>query len=65
VGYNFLYVSSVIRPGDQVDRVLDITQIPNFPVPGVQPTALGRPTVLFKETDFWAQGINLGLEIRY
>jgi hypothetical protein len=65
VGYNFLYVSSVIRPGDQVDRVLDITQIPNFPVPGVQPTALGRPTVLFKEADFWAQGINLGVEIRY
>jgi hypothetical protein len=65
VGYNFLYLSSVIRPGDQVDRVLDITQIPNFPVPGVQATALGRPTVLFKETDFWAQGINFGVEIRY
>jgi hypothetical protein len=63
-GYTFLFWSNVVRPGDQVDRVLDITQIPNFPVVAL-PTLQARPAVPFKETDFWAQGINLGLEIRY
>src|SRR5205823_3226983 len=29
-GYNFLYWSSVVRPGDQIDRGLDITRPPNF-----------------------------------
>jgi hypothetical protein len=64
VGYSFLYLSSVVRPGDQIDRVVDITQIPNFPVPA-RPTGLTRPAVSFKDTDFWAQGISFGLEIRY
>ncbi len=64
-GWNFLYWSSVLRPGDQIDRNLDVTQIPNFNVPGVQPTGLNRPTPLLKDTDFWAQGLNLGLELRW
>ena len=34
VGYNFLYLSSVLRPGDQIDTGLDVTRIPNFPLPG-------------------------------
>lgn len=65
VGYDFLYWSSVVRPGDQIDRVIDVTQIPNFPVPGATPTGQNRPTVPFKGTDFWAQGVNFGLEFRY
>jgi hypothetical protein len=64
VGYNFLYWSSVVRPGEQIDRVIDVTQIPNFPT-GAIPTGQARPAVLFKTNDFWAQGINLGLEFRY
>jgi hypothetical protein len=64
VGYNFLYWSSVVRPGEQIDRVIDVTQIPNFPT-GATPTGQARPAVPFKTSDFWAQGINLGLEFRY
>ncbi len=64
VGYNFLYWSNVVRPGDQIDRGLDVTRIPNFPVPAM-PLAQPRPAVPFKETDFWAQGINFGLEFKY
>ena len=30
VGYNFLFWSSVVRPGDQIDTGLDRNQIPNF-----------------------------------
>jgi hypothetical protein len=69
LGYNFLYWSHVVRPGDQIDRALDIKQIPNFLggldpalIPNVSPP---RPAVLFKSTDFWAQGITFGLEYRY
>jgi hypothetical protein len=63
-GYNFLYWSNVIRPGDQIDRVVDLTFVPN-PPPGVAPSGLARPQVPFKQTDFWAQGVQFGLEWRW
>jgi hypothetical protein len=66
VGYNFLYWSSVVRPGQQIDRVLDETLIPNFniinPVP---PAGQNRPAMPFEKSDFWAQGLNVGFELRY
>jgi Putative beta barrel porin-7 (BBP7) len=65
VGYNFLYWSSVVRPGDQIDRVLDPTKIPNFsPAPaGVTgPANPVRPMVTLRDTDYWAQGLTFGLE---
>src|SRR5262249_39124847 len=49
VGYNFLYWSDVVRPGDQIDIV----------------AGPGRPTVPMNRTDFWAHGLNFGLELRY
>ncbi len=65
-GYDFLYWTNVVRPGEQIDRVLDETQIPNFDAPGtVAPAGQNRPAVLFRQSDFWAQGMNLGLEFRY
>ena len=65
VGYNFLYWSNVIRPGDQIDRVLDVNQIPRFaPVP-LPPVSTPRPLPLFHDTDFWAQGVNLGMEFKW
>jgi hypothetical protein len=65
VGYTFLYWSSVARPGDQIDRVIDVTQVPNFNVPGAVPTGLPRPAPTLRDTDYWAQGINVGVEFRY
>jgi hypothetical protein len=61
VGGSFLYWSNVVRPGDQIDQVIDVTRIPNFPVTGFLPTGQARPAVLFKETDFWATRLNFGL----
>jgi hypothetical protein len=63
-GYNFLYWTGVMRPGDQIDRNLDVTRIPNFPV-AATPLSTVHPAVPFKSTDFWAQGINIGIEFRY
>jgi hypothetical protein len=64
VGYTFLYWSDVLRPGDQIDRVINPTQIPSTLGPG---TLVGpaRPTVILRETDFWAQGLNVGVEFRF
>ena len=61
VGYNFLYLNSVLRPGDQIDPGLDVTRIPNFPLPGtIQPT-VGRPAVPLKDTSVAAQGVSFTL----
>jgi hypothetical protein len=68
VGYTFLYWSKVVRPGEQVDLRVDQALIPNFTPPPLRPlapTGLRLPAVLFRESDFWAQGLNFGLEYRY
>ena len=63
-GYTFLYWSSVVRPGDQIDLGLSGTQIPTDS--RYNPTAgPARPAVLLRDTSFWAQGINVGIEFRY
>jgi hypothetical protein len=62
-GYNFLAWTHVLRPGEQIDRGLDVTLIPNGP-PGT-PTGLNRPAVPFRDSTYWAQGITAGLEFRW
>lgn len=64
VGYNFLYASSVLRPGDQIDTTLDVTRIPNFPT-GATPLTLVRPTTTLRDTEFFAQGISFGLQFKW
>ena len=63
-GYSFLYWSQVARPGDQVDLGLNENLVPTsktFGAAGGPP----RPAFALHSTDFWAHGINLGLEFRY
>ncbi|VTS05764.1 BBP7 family outer membrane beta-barrel protein [Tuwongella immobilis] len=62
VGYEFVYISNVLRPGDQIDPTVSITQLQT------SPTFNGngnRPATQFVESDFWAQGITFGLSIAY
>src|SRR5262249_10329720 len=60
-GYESLYWSNVVRPGEQIDGVIDIAFVPNPPA-GVQPTGLFRPANPFRQSDLWAHGLNLGME---
>jgi hypothetical protein len=63
IGYDILYWSNVARPGGQIDRVLNINEIPNFatsPIAGPS-----RPSAPRDSTDFWAQGVTFGLEVRF
>jgi hypothetical protein len=59
-GYSFVLVSQVVRPGDQIDRVVNSTQLTGGTLMGPI-----RPAVLFRTSDFWAQGLNAGLEFRF
>ena len=62
VGYTFLYWSQVARPGEQVDLDLNPDLLP----PEADPfTGAARPRFVFRDTDFWAQGLNLGLDYRW
>src|SRR5439155_11013730 len=63
-GYNFLYWSNVIRPGDQIDRVVDVTFVPNPPL-GVVPSGQNHPQPLFRQSDLWVHGIQVGCEWRW
>ena len=62
VGYNFLYVSNVVRSGDQIDLRVNTNQIPPSQGLGTGPAV---PAYTNNKTDFWAQGISLGLEFRF
>lgn len=60
VGYNFTYISHVLRPGDQVDLTVNTTQIAGLPLVG--PT---RPQASLNDTSIWLQGITAGLDLRF
>jgi hypothetical protein len=63
VGYDVLYWSRVVRPGEQIDRVLNPSQSPVFGTGSL--TGPARPAALLNATDFVAQGFSAGLELRY
>ncbi len=63
-GYNFLLWTNVIRPGDQIDRVVDLTFVPNSP-PGIPFSGQNRPQPLFKQRDLVINGIQIGLDWRW
>jgi hypothetical protein len=61
VGYDVIYASEVVRPGDQISTYVNPTYIPrNGP-----PVGVPAPSFAFRNTDFWAQGMTAGLELRY
>lgn len=63
MGYSFLYWSNVVRPGDQIDRVVNPTQVPGFG--GLALEGPARPAPIFQQTDFWAQGLNFGVSLQF
>jgi hypothetical protein len=63
MGFTALYWSRIVRPGEQIDRGIDVTQIPSFSGAAAPPSGLNRPAVPFNQTDFWALGLTLGAEV--
>lgn len=61
LGYTFMYINNVLMAGDQIDRSLNLSQTNGGPLVGP-----ARPAYTsFRETDFWAQGINFGIEGKF
>jgi hypothetical protein len=62
LGYNFLYWSSVVRPGPQIDTVVNPNYLPPAATPAAGPA---RPTFPGVGTDLWVQGLTFGVELSY
>ena len=62
VGYSFLYWSNVVRPGDVIDQRVNSTRTPGSLLP---PSGPASPLFNFRDSDFWAQGINVGVQARW
>lgn len=60
VGYSFLYWSNVTRAGDIIDLTINTSQLPPNPLVGP-----ARPAFTWNDSDFWAQGVSFGAELRY
>jgi hypothetical protein len=63
VGYDFLFWNNVIRPGQQIDREVNLTFVPNAPTVGASSAA--RPTALFQQSNLLVHGVQLGIEWRW
>jgi Putative beta barrel porin-7 (BBP7) len=63
-GYTFLYWSEVARPGGQIDLGLNPNLIPTSLTYGAA-GGPARPAAGVHGTEFWAQGLNVGLLLRY
>jgi hypothetical protein len=50
MGYDFIYLSSVLRPGNQIDNTYD---------------GVTHPLVPMKTSGYWTQGLNLGLQFSF
>jgi Putative beta barrel porin-7 (BBP7) len=69
IGYDVLYISDVVRPGNQIDGGVNLfrtslVQQANPPIaaPATDPS---RPSFSAAQSTFWAQGLNLGMEVRF
>ena len=65
-GYSFLYMNNVARPADQIDRVINPSQ--SVTISNINTATLvgpARPIFPGGQSDFWAQGVNFGLEFTF
>lgn len=63
-GYTIVYIDSAAQPGNQIDPVINATRVPSLNPAGAQVGA-NRPNFVFRDDDFWIQGVSLELEFRY
>jgi hypothetical protein len=61
-GYTFLYVNDVVRAPNQINRSVNYS---DSNAPPAVPTGPQEPSFKFKSSDFWAQGLSLGLALRF
>jgi hypothetical protein len=62
VGYSFIYMSNVVRPGEQIDFNVDPLWIPSDPP---APGGRDNPNFAFNDSAFYIHGLTLGGEYRW
>jgi hypothetical protein len=67
VGYNFLYLSSAVRPGEAIDPFIDAARVPNLLPAGAGMPMAGvvRPQPTYGSSGYFIQGISFGLIYRW
>ena len=64
--YDVLYWNKVVQPGNQIDHTVNLSQNAVLDPNGVgKLVGPAQPAPLSNQSNFWAQGINFGLEFRY
>lgn len=64
VGYNFLYMNNIARPGDQVNVNVNQGFVPSSLAFGSN-TGIPQPRPVLNQSEFWAHGLNFTLGISY
>jgi hypothetical protein len=65
-GVSVLYWNRILRPALEIDRSLDISQIPNFPAgTAAAPTGLNQPNVPLRQSELLLFGLSVGLEFNW
>ncbi len=66
VGYSFLYLSDVVRPGEQINRNVNPTySLAYGGDPPARPSGPAQPSFSWQTTDFWAQTLAVGIAVRF
>ena len=63
-GYSIIYISSVQRPGEAIDRVVNDSRARFIANPPMNNT-VDRPAFRWNANDFWTQGMTFGLRLQY
>jgi len=62
LGYDFMWVSSVVRPGDQIDLGVNPTLMP---FGGATPRAPLRPAFHWNGDIYWMHGVSVGIAVQF
>jgi hypothetical protein len=60
LGYDVLWISRVVRPGDQINENVNVQPVGGPPVGPLEPTFEG-----LHGSGLWAQGFSIGMEVNY
>jgi hypothetical protein len=64
VGYNFMYMDHVVRPGGQISPIVDSTTIPLSANYG-NINSVAAHNVVFTQTSYYLMGVNFGMTFKY
>ena len=62
MGYSLLWVTNVMRTGDQIDTGINVSQLP---ANGNNLIGAPRPAPVLSDTTMWVQGLNFGVVWEY